>query len=164
MKNKLILLIGASGSGKSTYAKTLPHIENTIPGIIFDISPIILNADLMRGVIGENENDQTKNGYVFQTLERMCEYFLKQGRWLIIDNLNIVSSSRKTWIKLGKKYDYCIETHVFHVPEDVCIERDSKRDRKVGSEIIKSQFAKFQFPDINAENIDIIRNIPFNKV
>ncbi len=148
MRNKIFILCGVSGSGKSTFAKKLaPYYNSRIQrGQPFDLNPIILNADTYRGIIGEDDGDQSKNHIVFRDLENFCAYFMKQRRWIIIDNTNLSIKARKTWIKLAYKLDYDIICYVFKTDARTCVERDKSRNRTVGFEVINNQFEKFVYP------------------
>lgn len=147
MDKRLILFCGISGSGKSTRAKHWAETDNYI----------YINADSMRGVLSEdgNESDQSQNGKVFQILEIMVKYFMKQGLDIIIDNLNNKISARGLWIRLGKRYGYKIEAFVMNNNLKDCISRDSKRERKVGAEIITNQLQKWIEPT-KEEGFDLI--------
>ncbi len=138
--NKLFLLVGCSGSGKSTYAADF-CFEN--PDVIY------LNADKLRGVIGEDESDQSKNHVVFDILFKMTEYFLKLGKDVLLDNTNYSKKNRKQFVEIARKHGVKIRAYVFKTPYEVCITRNEARDRKVPIHVIKNQFDKFEEPGLD---------------
>lgn len=131
---KLAMFVGASGSGKDYHASQFYH------------NYIYVNADVMREIIGKDESDQEVNYPVFQTLERMTEYFMKQELPIAIVNTNYNKKNRKKWVELGKKYGYQINAIVMKTLFDECVIRNEKRIRKVPVEIIRKQFDGFEEP------------------
>ena len=138
-KNKIVILVGPSGSGKSSFARL--YCES--------FGHIYINADTMRAVVGESESDQSYNHIVFSTLDKMVKYFCKLGLDILIDNTNLTRKARKQWIDIANKFEYEVEMHVFKTPKDVCIKRDLERKRNVGEKIIQNQFDRMEIPDFS---------------
>src|SRR5689334_16771467 len=63
----LIVLIGPSGCGKSTFARK--HFKPTE----------VLSSDFCRGLISDNENDQTATKDAFETLHFIARKRLERG-------------------------------------------------------------------------------------
>ena len=133
-KPRLVILCGPAGSGKSYYVNQFFHEFE------------YMSADLLRKVVHGNESEQKDGHIIFDILEKMVKYQMELGHPIVLDNTSLYPKARKQWIDLGKKYNYYIEAKVFNVNYETCIERISKRDRKVDISIIKKQFEKFIYP------------------
>ena len=72
----LVLLIGAAGSGKSTFAAR--HFA----------SGDVVSSDQLRARIGESESDQRANQDVFERLQALVQDRLAAGVLTIIDATN----------------------------------------------------------------------------
>ncbi len=148
-KHSFVMLIGLSGSGKTSWVRELGVGPNEI----------YLNADSMRAILGSGEGDQTVNKQVFSTLKTMFKYSLFVGHSIILDNTNLTRETRKDWIKMAKDAGYEITAIVFDVPLEQCLENIGKRIKNNGlhvpKEIVEKQFQKFQVPDLS-EGFDFI--------
>src|SRR6266481_3998351 len=82
----LIVLIGASGSGKSTFAAR--HFKPTE----------IISSDYCRGLVSDDETDQSANADAFALVGTIAEIRLKRRLLTVIDATNVRSTDRKAWI------------------------------------------------------------------
>lgn len=140
----LIVMVGLPGSGKSTYADELKLIFEK-----FGDQCVILSSDAYREKILGNENDQSNNEKVFQTLYNDMRTWLSRGYCVIIDATNTTLKARRRIfyeLKASKKYVSKSLAYVINTPIEVCIENDKKRDRYVGEEVIHKFENSFQFP------------------
>jgi protein phosphatase len=76
-KLSLVVLIGPSGAGKTTFARK--HFRPTE----------ILSSDALRGMIGDDENDQTTTKDAFEALHFLASKRLALGRLTVIDATNV---------------------------------------------------------------------------
>ena len=98
-KYKIIALIGESGSGKDTLAKSMQeHITR-----ITSIDTVILSSDDIRNELYGWE-DQTHNGEVFQEMNKRCKKTLQDGKHVIYNATNLNLRRRKALISEMKKY------------------------------------------------------------
>lgn len=103
MPNKLYILIGVPGVGKSTIANKLKN-KNTI----------CLSSDDIREEYIENIEDYQKhNAKVFEIMNNKTFELLKEGKNVIYDATNLSRKKRKHLYNQAKKYDteviaYCI--------------------------------------------------------
>src|SRR5690606_16036696 len=84
-KPKLILPVGISGSGKSTWIKSQT-----------DPNTIVISPDDIRRELTGNISDQTKNAEVFQIAHKRVADALNAGKNVIFDATNIKSRDRKS--------------------------------------------------------------------
>lgn len=111
----LVVLIGASGSGKSTFARG--HFKPTE----------IISSDFCRGLVADDENDQSASSDAFDVLHYIAGKRLAAGRRTVVDATNVQQESRRQLIELAKKHDVLPIAIVLDVPEEVCAERNAAR-------------------------------------
>jgi predicted kinase len=137
-KNKqIVLTIGASGSGKSTWARKFLE-EN--PDYIY------VNADTMRLALTGDESNQDRNHHVFQTLENMVGYFMILGKNILIDNCNYDKRNRLIWNRLATAHGYQKTWVVFQTGLEQCILNNQKRKRCVPESVIRRQYENLTLP------------------
>ena len=123
----LIVLIGASGAGKSTFARK--HFKPTE----------ILSSDYFRGLVSDDENDQTATKDAFDVLHYILEKRLAGGKLTVIDATNVQPESRKPLLNLAKQYHCFANAIVFNLPESICQERNKQRpNRQFGSHVVRN--------------------------
>lgn len=124
----LVVLIGASGSGKSTFART--HFQPTET----------ISSDFCRGLVADDENDQTATGDAFDVLFYIAGKRLAQKRLTVIDATNVKPEDRKSLIKLAREHHVLPVAIVLNLPERVCHERNKTRpDRYFGPHVVRNQ-------------------------
>ncbi|MEV5473662.1 polynucleotide kinase-phosphatase [Streptomyces sp. NPDC059687] len=111
----LVVLVGASGSGKSTFARR--HFKPTE----------IISSDFCRGLVSDDENDQSATGDAFDVLHYIAGKRLAAGRRTVVDATSVQQDSRRQLIDLAKRYDVLPIAIVLDVPEEVCAERNASR-------------------------------------
>ncbi len=123
----LVVLIGASGSGKSTFARK--HFKPTE----------VLSSDYCRGLVSDDENDQSATEAAFAVLHFIASKRLAAGKVVVIDATNVRSEDRKVIIDLARQYHALPVAIVFNLPERICQERNkSRQDRQFGSHVVRS--------------------------
>ncbi|BAC70034.1 polynucleotide kinase-phosphatase [Streptomyces avermitilis] len=111
----LVVLIGASGSGKSTFARK--HFTPTE----------IISSDFCRGLVADDENDQSASRDAFDVLHYIAGKRLAAGRRTVVDATSVQQESRSQLIELARKHDVLPIAIVLDVPEEVCAERNAAR-------------------------------------
>jgi protein phosphatase len=121
----LIVLIGASGSGKSTFART--HFLPTE----------VVSSDFCRALISNNENSMDASDDAFELLHFLIAKRLKRGLLTVVDATNVEAYSRKKLIQLAKDFHVLPVAVVFNLPEEISMERNKLRsDRNFGNHVI----------------------------
>jgi protein phosphatase len=124
----LVVLVGPSGSGKSTFART--HFRPTE----------VLSSDFCRGLVSDNENDQTATNDAFEVLHFIARKRLAAGRLTVIDATNVQPDSRKPLVELAREFHVLPVALVFDFPERLCQDRNRTRpDRDFGPHVIRNQ-------------------------
>jgi protein phosphatase len=124
----LIVLVGASGSGKSTFAR-----KNFL-------ATEVISSDFCRGLVSDDENDQAATKDAFEVLNFIAGKRLAAGRLTVIDATNVQPEARKELVNLAREYDVLPVAIVLDPPERVCVERNEQRsDRQFGSKVIARQ-------------------------
>lgn len=124
----LVLLIGVSGSGKSSFARR--HFRATE----------ILSSDFYRGVVSDDENDQASSGDAFDILHFIAGRRLKAGRLTVVDATNVQAEARRPLLALAKEHHVRTIAIVLNVPEALCHERNALRpDRQFGPHVVRNQ-------------------------
>ncbi|MER6271725.1 polynucleotide kinase-phosphatase [Streptomyces sp900105755] len=111
----LVVLVGASGSGKSTFARR--HFKPTE----------VISSDFCRGLVSDDENDQGATKDAFDVLHYIAGKRLAAGRRTVVDATSVQQDSRRQLIDLAKRYDVLPIAIVLDVPEEVCAERNAAR-------------------------------------
>ncbi len=124
----LVVLVGASGSGKSTFARE--HFRATE----------VISSDFCRGLVSDDENDQAATSDAFAVLHFIAGRRLAQPRFTVVDATNVQREARKPLVELAKAHDLFPVAIVLDPPESVCLERNSSRaDRAFGAHVVRRQ-------------------------
>lgn len=124
----LVLLIGASGSGKSTFAAT--HFRSTE----------VLSSDHYRGVVSDDATSQPATADAFDVLEFIARKRLARAKLTVIDATNVDPAHRKRWVRLAKEFHVLPVAIVLDVPAKICHERNrSREDRAFGAHVVRRQ-------------------------
>ncbi|MFF7632175.1 polynucleotide kinase-phosphatase [Kitasatospora sp. NPDC008050] len=124
----LVVLIGTSGSGKSTFARE--HFAPTQ----------VISSDYCRGLVSDDENDQSASADAFELLHFIVGKRLAAGRLTVVDATNVQPAARKQLVTLAREHDVLPIAIVLDVPPGVCAERNRSRpDRDFGGHVIPRQ-------------------------
>lgn len=124
----LVILVGASGSGKSTFAET--HFLPTE----------VVSSDDCRAMVSDDPNDQAATTDAFALLEFIAGKRLDRGRLTVIDATNVQASSRKSLLALAKDHDVLPVAIVLDLPVALTLDRNRSRpDRDFGAHVIRRQ-------------------------
>ncbi|MEV7958619.1 polynucleotide kinase-phosphatase [Streptomyces sp. NPDC088141] len=110
-----VVLIGASGSGKSTFARA--HFKPTE----------IISSDFCRGLVADDENDQGASRDAFDVLHHIVGKRLAAGRLTVVDATSVQSESRRQLVQLARSHDVLPIAIVLDLPEEVCVARNATR-------------------------------------
>jgi protein phosphatase len=123
-----VVLIGVSGSGKSTFARK--HFKPTE----------ILSSDYCRGLISDDENSQAATKDAFEVLHFIARKRLAAGKLTVVDATNVQPESRKPLVEIAREFHCLPVAIVLDVPERVAHDRNKSRpDRNFGPHVIRQQ-------------------------
>jgi protein phosphatase len=126
----LVVLVGVTGSGKSSFAAR--HFRPTE----------VLSSDVFRGLVGDDENDQSVTAEAFEALHTVAAKRLAIGRLTVIDATNVQPDARRPLVALAREQHVLPVAIVLDIPARTCIERNAARaDRDFGSGVVARQHA-----------------------
>jgi protein phosphatase len=129
----LVVLIGPSGCGKSSFARK--HFKATE----------VLSSDFCRGLVADDENDQSATGDAFAVLHFIARKRMAAGRLTVIDATNVQPESRKPLVEMAREFHVLPVAIVFDLPEKLCHERNQTRpDRQFGPHVVRNQAAQMR--------------------
>ncbi|MCZ2815634.1 polynucleotide kinase-phosphatase [Modestobacter sp. VKM Ac-2984] len=129
----LVVLIGASGSGKSTFARK--HFRHTQ----------VLSSDVCRGLVADDENDQSATPAAFAVLHAIAAARLRAGRLTVVDATNVKREDRASLVQLARDHDVLPLAIVLDVAEGVCLARNAARpDRDLAPTVVSRQRAELR--------------------
>jgi predicted kinase len=109
-----------------------------------------ISSDAIRGLLADDEADQTINDRVFQTVRYLLRQRLAIGRpATYIDATNLTPAERAPYIAIGKSYGCEIEAVFFDVPLEVCRERNTRRPRVAPEEAMAKMARKLAPPTVD---------------
>ena len=124
----LVVLIGPSGCGKSSFGR-----KSFLP-------TEVVSSDTCRGLVSDNENDQSATGDAFDLVHAIARKRLARGRLTVIDATNVQPEARKPLVELAREYHVLPVAIVFDLPEKLCHERNANRpDRQFGPHVVRNQ-------------------------
>ena len=145
MRN-LLLVMGAPGSGKSTWIKdnNLEMYTLSADMIRLQHSSPVLIADGSRAI--SQKNDKA----VWETLMLLLEFRMQRGMFTIIDATHSRSKLLRQYEKLCEKYRYRVYIKRFDVPVKTLIDRDNAREpyKRVPHDAIELMYTRLQSIEI----------------
>ena len=124
----LVVLIGVSGSGKSTFARQ--HFGR------FEV----ISSDFCRGLVADDENDQAATADAFAVLHYIAGRRLAAGRLTVIDATNVQAADRRPLIELARSHDVLPVAIVLDVGEKTASQRNQARpERSFGAHVVRRQ-------------------------
>jgi predicted kinase len=141
-KGYVVLAIGLPGSGKTTWFRRR------------GVTP--LSSDLLRNILFDDVEEQRYQGLVFSTLRSLLRArLIARMPWNYVDATNLSIHERRQWIKMAKSFGYEVQAVFFDVPLEVCLERNSQRDRSVSEDVMRKMAEKLK-PPVFEEGFDKI--------
>ncbi len=122
----LVLLIGSSGAGKSTFS--FSHFQPTE----------VVSSDRCRAMISDDESDQTINAEAFGLLHYIARLRIQRQKLTVIDATNLQFRARRPLLRMARAYKLPIVAIVFQVPLETCLVHNQARpERRVSQEVLE---------------------------
>lgn len=133
----LVVLIGASGAGKSTWAAERYRAQE------------IVSSDQLRAVVGSGEHDLDASLVAFSLLDQIVA--ARAGRRLttVVDTLGLDPERRLAWLALARQSGLPAVAVLFETDAAVCRRRNRARDRPVPAAVLDAQLRRL--PDLAAQ-------------
>ncbi|MFJ7753650.1 polynucleotide kinase-phosphatase [Peribacillus muralis] len=178
----IVLLIGPSNSGKSTFLKSMIEKEEIAPSEV-------IGSDDFRIMVSDIEfidwRDRAKDeadslmdeyqaisGEAFSVMDAVIEARCRLNKLTMLDATNLHPDDRKRYIAIAKKHHVPIQAIVLDIPEEILLARDEGREHPRGKRRIKQQCQTFKREKRNlkkedfssiytikeAENLEVSRN------
>jgi protein phosphatase len=129
----LVVLVGVTGSGKSTFAAR--HFRPTE----------VISSDACRGLVSDDPNDQSATTDAFDVLHFIAGKRLAAGRLTVIDATSVQPAARKPLVELARAHHVLSVAVVLDVPEATCAARNAGRpDRAFGGHVLRQQQAQLR--------------------
>jgi len=129
----LVALVGASGCGKSTFARK--HFLPTE----------VLSSDTFRALVSDSEIDQAATTDAFDALYFIARRRLARGRLTVVDATNVQAAARRQLVSVAREQHVLAVAIVLDVPERVCAGRNrARQDRQVPPHVIPQQHAQLR--------------------
>ncbi|HEY1669259.1 MAG TPA: polynucleotide kinase-phosphatase [Trebonia sp.] len=124
----LVVLVGVTGSGKSTFARQ--HFKPTE----------VISSDFCRGLVADDESDQSATPDAFDVLHYIAGKRLSAGRLTVVDATSVQPEARLPLVELAREHDVLPVAIVLDLPSSVCAARNAQRpDRDFGPHVIRRQ-------------------------
>lgn len=132
----LYMAVGLPASGKSTWAKNKKD----------ELNFIIHSSDKLREELYGDVNDTTHNTEIFIELHKRIKSDLKANQSVYYDSTALNSKRRIAFLKELKHISCKKVCVLFCTPYELCLERNSKRDRVVPEYVMQKMYKNFQVP------------------
>ena len=123
----LVLLIGASGSGKSTFASR--HFD----------TDAVVSSDQLRGALAGDESDQHATDAAFGRLHQWLDARLAAGALAVVDATNVDWMRRAGLVSRARHHGRQAVAIAFDLPLDLCLVRNAARQHSVRAAVIRRQ-------------------------
>ena len=142
----LVVLIGASGSGKSAWAAARYRPQE------------VVSSDQLRGVVGSGEHDLDASVDAFAVLDQIVAARLKRGLTTVVDTLGLDPARRRAQLDLARRAGLPAVAVLFDTDPAVCRRRNSERDQSVPAGVLDGQLRRIPgvAREIGIEGWDLI--------
>lgn len=126
----LVVLVGAAGSGKSTWAAARYR------------SSEVVSSDQLRGVVGSGENDLDASADAFAVLDQIVAARLGRGLTTVVDTLGSDSDRRASQLDLARRAGLPAVAVLFRTDAAECRRRNRMRARPVPAGVLGNQLRR----------------------
>lgn len=126
----LLVLIGPSSSGKSTWAAATFN-----PGEV-------VSSDALRLMVGAGEDDQAAGTAAFDLLDRVVAERMRRGLTTVVDTLGLEPANRARWLAMAHGAGIPAYAVIFETSLEVCERRNAGRPHPLPKAAIRRQAAR----------------------
>ncbi|MDT0212252.1 LLM class flavin-dependent oxidoreductase [Rothia sp. ARF10] len=128
----LVVLVGAAGSGKSTWAAA--HYRPTE----------VVSSDALRALVGSGTADLDASNDAFRILDQVVSGRTRRGLTVVVDTLGLDPERRAGWAALARSAGLATVAVVFDTPGATCRARNAARDRPVPASVLDMQLQRMR--------------------
>ena len=145
----LVVLVGVSGSGKSTWAAE--HFA----------AAQVVSSDALRAVVGLHERDQRASKDAFAVLDQIVDARLRRGLATVIDTTGLEPERRATWLAMARRRDRPVHLVVLDVADREARARNKARGNPVPSKVVTAQGRALSMAreSLAAEGFDAVHHL-----
>ncbi|MFQ6171627.1 LLM class flavin-dependent oxidoreductase [Oryzobacter sp. R7] len=126
----LVVLVGASGSGKSTWAGRRYRAEE------------VVSSDALRGVVGSGPHDLDASADAFAVLEAVVAARVGRRLTTVVDTLGLDAGRRRAWLAAARGAGLPAVVVVLDTAAQECRRRNASRDRPVPAAVLDQQLRR----------------------
>ena len=142
----LVVLVGASGSGKSTWAAARFRATE------------IVSSDALRGIVGSGPADMDASTDAFDLLETILAARIGRRLTTVVDTTGLDTTRRLAHLARARAAGLPAVAVVVDTDAAVCRRRNAERDRPVPAPVLAGQLRRVRDlgPDLAAEGWDLV--------
>jgi alkanesulfonate monooxygenase SsuD/methylene tetrahydromethanopterin reductase-like flavin-dependent oxidoreductase (luciferase family)/predicted kinase len=142
----LVVLVGASGSGKSAWAAARYRPQE------------VVSSDQLRGVVGSGEHDLDASEDAFALLDQIVAARLKRGLTTVVDTLGLDPVRRRIQLDQARQAGLPGVAVLLRTDPEVCRRRNAQRDRSVPATVLDAQLRRVPAAarEIETEGWDLV--------
>lgn len=150
----IVLLVGPSNSGKTTFLNQLMEIGQVLPSEVISSDDCrVLVSDVEFIDWKQRPNDEADGLYdlyqrisveAFSLMDKLIETRCRLNKLTLVDATHLYPDDRKRYITLAKNNHVPIVAIVLDEKQNVLLERDKARENPRGNRRIKQQYQIFQ--------------------
>ncbi|MGI9179297.1 MAG: AAA family ATPase [Longimicrobiaceae bacterium] len=130
--NALVMLVGASGSGKSWWARRCFRETQ------------VVSSDRCRALVSDEEENQTVNREAFAVFYEILRQRLSLGRLTVADSTALSGFIRERMRLIAAQQGIPVHVVVIHTPLEALRENNRARERRVPEHILELHAQRFQ--------------------
>jgi alkanesulfonate monooxygenase SsuD/methylene tetrahydromethanopterin reductase-like flavin-dependent oxidoreductase (luciferase family)/predicted kinase len=142
----LVVLVGASGSGKSHWAAARYRAQE------------VVSSDYLRSVVGSGEHDLDASVDAFALLDQIVAARLRRGLTTVVDTLGLDPDRRRAQRELARQAGLPAVAVLFDTDPALCRSRNAERDRSVPAAVLDGQLRRVPAvaAELDAEAWDLV--------
>ncbi|HEU5268186.1 MAG TPA: LLM class flavin-dependent oxidoreductase [Jatrophihabitans sp.] len=126
----IVVLVGASGSGKSTWAQRAYRAQE------------IVSSDDLRAIVGSGRYDLDASADAFRLLDEILAARARRGLTCVVDTLGLDPDRRRGYLALARTHRLPAVAVLFDVPAGLARQRNAERDRPGPAPVLAGQLAR----------------------
>ncbi len=142
----LVVLVGASGAGKSVWAaaRYRPHE--------------VVSSDRLRALAGSGEHDLEASADAFALLDQIVAARLRRGLTAVVDTLGLDSARRRGYLELARSNGMAAVAVLVDTDPALCRRRNRARDVPVPASALEGQLRRMRaaVSEVPGEGWDVV--------